>query len=132
MVRLARMKGAGPVSAHELAQAEGLSSDYAEQLLAKLRTAGLVRSVRGARGGAMLDCEPARVNIADVIAAMDEPTCLIPCLEEECDRAACCVTRGVWQRANEALKDIFSAATIEKLADEARHLESGDALTFEI
>src|SRR5258708_18875378 len=57
-VHLARRSGTGPVAARELSEQERLPHDYVEQILLRLRRAGLVESVRGARGGDMLARPP--------------------------------------------------------------------------
>ena len=55
-------KGSGPVAARELADTERLPADYVEQILLRLRRAGLVQSVRGAKGGYYLAKEPDAIS----------------------------------------------------------------------
>jgi Rrf2 family protein len=62
-IHLARHAGKGPVAARELSEQERLPHDYVEQILLRLRRAGLVDSVRGARGGYLLAREPQSVSV---------------------------------------------------------------------
>jgi Rrf2 family protein len=73
-VNLARRAGQGPVAARELAEQERLPHDYVEQILLRLRRAGLVDSVRGAKGGYHLAREPHVITVKDVIEASEHVT----------------------------------------------------------
>src|SRR3989442_11271012 len=73
-IHLARRAGKGPVAARELSEQERLPHDYVEQILLRLRRAGLVESVRGARGGYMLARGAQAVSVKDVIEASEHVT----------------------------------------------------------
>ncbi len=73
MVDLADHGGAGPVSLAEIAERQEISLSYLEQLFAKLRQSGLVKSVRGPGGGYLLAHDRGETRIADIIIAVDEP-----------------------------------------------------------
>src|SRR2546423_13089260 len=101
-VHLAKRAGQGPVAARELSEHERLPHDYVEQILLRLRRAGLVESVRGARGGYMLARPPQAVSVKDVIEASEHVTfegnCdLHPVDEERCDPGTPCSIRPVWR-----------------------------------
>ncbi len=67
-VNLAKRAGQGPVAARELAEQERLPHDYVEQILLRLRRAGLVDSVRGAKGGYHLAREPHATSIPSILS----------------------------------------------------------------
>ncbi len=73
MVDLAGHGDAGPVSLAEIAERQEISLSYLEQLFARLRQSGLVRSVRGPGGGYLLTHDKSETRIADIILAVDEP-----------------------------------------------------------
>jgi Rrf2 family iron-sulfur cluster assembly transcriptional regulator len=73
MVDLAAFGGERPVSLAEIAERQGISLSYLEQLFARLRRGGLVRSVRGPGGGYRLAYDAAATRISDIILAVDEP-----------------------------------------------------------
>ena len=73
LVQLARNGSGEPLSAREIAAGEGLTVEYVTQLLVRLRHAGLVRSVRGSRGGFHLTRAPEAMTMGDVSRALGEP-----------------------------------------------------------
>jgi Rrf2 family protein len=133
MVYLAARKGETPTRRQEIAESEGITPDYAVQILMRLKTAGLVEGRRGARGGFVLAADPARVTVADVLRAAEGDIRLVDCdRDTECDRKATCVTRPVWERADRALREVFAGFTIGDLAAEYRRKHGRDALMFQI
>ena len=122
MVCLAENRGrAKPLTRTEIAAHEDISADYAEQLMAPLRTAGLVRSHRGRHGGFSLVHPPEQVTVADVLRAVEGPLLLVPCVRSEtCDRAPDCPTRPVRQKATDALERVFTETTIADMMNENR------------
>ena len=91
------------VSSRQIGETEEVSPDYVEQILAKLRSAGIVRSRRGPKGGFVLARDPGAITVADVLQAMEGPLFIITCLAEDCPRSPRCVTQPLWRKANEAL-----------------------------
>jgi Rrf2 family iron-sulfur cluster assembly transcriptional regulator len=73
MADLAKHGNGHPVSLADIAERQEISLSYLEQLFAKLRKAGLVRSVRGAGGGYLLAIASADMRISDIVLAVDEP-----------------------------------------------------------
>jgi len=132
MVFLAqRMEGA-PARKQEIAEAEEISIDYVEQILIRLKIAGLVKSHRGVKGGFTLAGDPNRITVADVLDATEGSTDLVPCLKGHCHREPHCVTRPVWQQANAAMIQTFAAHTIGELARQAIAIERRDSVHYDI
>ncbi len=132
MVYLAIQGGPEPARKRMIAEAEGIPADYVEQILLRLRTAGLVRSHRGAKGGFSLSRDPRNITVAQILEATEGPLALAPCQDEECERVSACVTRGLWQKASDALEDVFGQITVADLAEQTQHLRDSNALTFAI
>jgi len=132
MVYLALRDEERPAQKHEIANAEDISADYVAQILMKLKTAGLVRSHRGVKGGFSLSRNPHTISVADIITATEGPLSLVPCGDEGCSRVCSCVTRPVWEKATSAIQRIFSHTKVADLAAQARVLRSSKSLTFEI
>ena len=122
MVCLAENTGrAKRLTRTEIATHEEISADYVEQLMAPLRTAGLVRSHRGRHGGFSLGRPAEEITVADVLQAVEGPLSIVPCVRSEtCDRAMNCPTRPVWQRASDALQRVFSETTIADMVNQDR------------
>ena len=121
-----------PAQKQKIAESENISPDYVEQLLLKLRTAGLVKSHRGVKGGFTLARPAELITIADVISATEGPLSLVSCSDEKCNRTADCVTKPIWDAATYAIQKIFSSARIADLAEQARIVPDSKSLTFEI
>lgn len=102
MYDLALNYGDEPVSLKSIAERQGISENYLEQLMANLRKAGLVRSIRGAYGGYLLSREPSKITVGDVLRALEGPIGLVDCVLEQ-DAVKClkyenCITRTVWEK----------------------------------
>ena len=85
--------GRAPVAARELADVERLPADYVEQILLRLRRAGLVESVRGAHGGYLLAREPAEISVRDVMHASEHQTFEMNCETHQVDGERCAAER---------------------------------------
>ncbi len=132
MVYLALHREKGVIKRREMAESEGISMDYVEQLLLKLKAEGFVRSHRGARGGYSLNRDAADVTVADVLTAMEGKIELIPCLNGTCERNMNCVTRPVWRKAMRAVITVLNEVTIADLAEDARVHDPKECANFSI
>lgn len=123
-LHLARQKRDGePTAARELSEAERLPADYVEQILLRLRRAGLVESIRGARGGYRLAREPNRITVRDVMTACERETFQLNCTShpvdaERCDPASSCSIRPVWYALQRRVDDFLSGITLADLLTE--------------
>ena len=117
MVFLAALPRGTTVTKYEIADAEGVSPAYVEQLMTPLRLGGLVASHRGRAGGFSLARDPETISIAEVLRAMEGTIQVAPCSDPHaCDRADTCRTRGVWQKAADLLDELFRGVTVAELA----------------
>jgi Rrf2 family protein len=117
LVLLASQQEKTSLTKHEIAEAEGMTPAYVQQLMMSLRVAGLVDSHRGARGGFSLGRPPEEITMSDVLRAVEGEIAIAPCQgTHECERAGLCPTRPVWQKAAELLDQLFSGTTIADLA----------------
>ncbi len=132
MIALAMSDRSKPARKQEIADGEGISADYVEQILMRLKAGGLVQSHRGAKGGFSLAKEPADVTVADVLATTEGPLTIAPCKRDDCKRATYCVARDVWQAANQALEEVFGAVTIGELASRATEMRDACSMSFVI
>ncbi|MEM9085656.1 MAG: SUF system Fe-S cluster assembly regulator [Pseudomonadota bacterium] len=109
--------GDGRVSAAELASETGLPVPTVQKLVSKLTAAGLLRSVRGAKGGLQLGRPAAAISVADIVEAVEGPIALTACIEDAscCDYEAGCRIKPHWPMINEALRDALAGITLETL-----------------
>lgn len=111
MIELAKKHGSGPISLKSIAQSHDLSEHYLEQLIAPLRNARLVKSVRGAYGGYILADEPANITAGDIIRVLEGPISPVEGIEDEEP-----AKRELWIRIRDAVKDVLDNTTLEDLA----------------
>jgi Rrf2 family iron-sulfur cluster assembly transcriptional regulator len=108
--------GAKPVSLADIAQRQEISLSYLEQLFAKLRRGGLVRSVRGPGGGYRLARVPSELRIADIILAVDEPIaatrCEIGSTKGCTTTGARCVTHDLWEELGRQIQVFLSSISL--------------------
>ncbi len=126
MMDLARRGSAVPARALDIAKAHGLSKGYLEGLLAALRRAGLVRAIRGPGGGWALARPASRILPADVFAALEGSTALVPCAEDAriCHmkivkrgkRRRRCRARSLWVAMGRSLSKVLRAVSLSVLS----------------
>ena len=119
-LHLARRLGEGPVTGRDIAARERLPGDYVEQILLRLRRAGLVASTRGARGGYALARPPEEISVRAVIAASELGTFDLHCVshpvgEERCAESQSCSIRPVWQMLQRRIDDVLEGVHLSDL-----------------
>src|SRR5690348_18339409 len=107
MIELAKRFGEGPISLKTIAQTHDLSEHYLEQLIAPLRNAGIVKSVRGAYGGYVLSKDPDSVTSGDVIRILEGPISPVDFTEED-DPAK----RDLWIRIRDSIAGVLDSTTL--------------------
>lgn len=113
-----------PVSISSIAVRQDISERYLEQLMALLKKAGLVKSIRGATGGYILARDASEISAGDVLRALEG--CLEPAAcaafqpEGECMIQDSCVTKYVWKRINESITSTVDSIMIDTLVKESR------------
>ena len=121
MLDLALHSGGAPVTLSGIAQRQGISLSYLEQLFGKLRRAKIVESVRGPGGGYCLAQPASEITVAAIIVAVDEPLDATQCGgKENCQDERRCMTHDLWSRLNETMFDFLRSVTLADLVSEQR------------
>lgn len=119
LFEIARHYGGGPLTIKEIAQRQGISLSYLEQILYRLGKAGLIESVRGPGGGYLLGRKPAELTIGDVVRALEGPIALSHCLEPgeggDCFQADDCVARMVWAKVGAKIEEALDSISFDDL-----------------
>lgn len=124
LIDLAQYSGQAPVSITSISSRQDISERYLEQLMALLRKAGLIRSVRGAGGGYVLAKDMKEISVGDILRALEgnlEPV-ECPGLDPEgsCKAADSCVSKYVWKRINESINRTVDEIMLDQLVEESR------------
>jgi Rrf2 family protein len=133
-LHLAKRMGEGPVTGRDVAARERLPVDYVEQILLRLRRAGIVKSTRGAHGGYALAKEPDRVSVRDVIAASELQTFDLHCVthpveEERCSASQACSIRPVWMLLQQKIDAVLDGVHLSDLLHEESEVRERVGLT---
>jgi Rrf2 family cysteine metabolism transcriptional repressor len=116
---IARHCGKGPISIKEIAERQGISFSYLEQILHKLGKTGLIESVRGPGGGYLLARKPSELTIGDIVRVLEGPIALSHCLEPgesaDCCQADDCVARMVWAKVGAKIEEALDSISFHDL-----------------
>ena len=135
LLALADSREGQPIQVRAIAREHGIPVRFLEQIMASLKKAGLVRSVRGARGGYLLGEAPGRIRVSRILQAVEGP------IREEAPQAeaesepvppATQVVQALWREAQDTVRAVFDAITLEELAKRKRDLEGTRSLMYHI
>ena len=127
MVDLAVYSSDAPVSLSSIADRQGLSTGYLEQVFSALRKAGLVTGIKGMGGGYILSQEPSSITVGDVLRVLEGNLNVAdskggsPMGESSIEY---CIENMVWKRMNEALNRAADSVTLDELATEHKKLNN--------
>lgn len=123
---LAIHEGKGPIALADIAQRQGISLSYLEQLFSKLRKRSLVSSVRGPGGGYNLARDASTIFIAEVITAVDEHVDTTRCGGAgNCKDNGPCLTHDLWMDLSNRIYGYLNQISIKDLVE--RGAEGGDS-----
>lgn len=109
MLDLAVHRDDGPISLADISERQGISLSYLEQLFAKLRRNGLVKSVRGPGGGYQLSREDSQIFVAEIIDSVDENVDATKCQgKADCQNGETCLTHELWSDLSEQIHQFLS------------------------
>ncbi len=114
VLSLAETAGDKPVQLKTIAERQDISLKYLEYLMSMLKTAGIVRSVRGAHGGYVLARPTSKIELIEIFNALEGPIAITECLDDEsyCDKTIECITRHVWKKMQDAMVNVLSSITL--------------------
>ena len=116
----------GPLQIKTIADREKISNKYLEQLIAILKSAGLVTSIRGPKGGYILSRPPAEIQLSEVFKVLEGPITIFDCLVDKsaCTRCGDCLTKKIWLDMQQAIDKVLASVTLQDMAiDAGKHKE---------
>lgn len=117
ILELAHHNDGTPLQVSEIARVQQIPVKYLEQLIRTLKTADLITSVRGSKGGHQLKQPPDKITIGQLVRLFEGQTDLVACVSapQDCQMAEDCRVRSVWIEATEAMYEKLDAVTIADL-----------------
>ena len=113
-----------PVPLVEIAKRQEMSLNYLEQVLGALRKAGIVKSMKGPKGGYSLDKEPKEITVEEILAAVEGQFCIVEKKEEkELDALQRAIRKLVWNQIDEDVIALLQDMTLAEIADKASESE---------
>ena len=119
MADLALFKDKGPISLTDISIRQNISLAYLEQIFIKLKQVNLVKSVRGAKGGYVLDTPPEEIKISNIISAVNEEIKTLNCKKESkkgCNnKSSKCITHNLWDQLDQHINSFFEKVKLQDL-----------------
>ncbi|MHC6179512.1 RrF2 family transcriptional regulator [Clostridium sp. JNZ X4-2] len=122
MVDLAIHYSHEPSSIKSISERQNISEYYLEQLFSSLRKSNLIKSIRGAQGGYILNREPKDITIADIMEVLEGPIEISDCIDENnespCSKVDCCATRLLWSKIKDSMDQVMKFTTLQDMVDD--------------
>ena len=119
MADLALFRERGPTSLTDISLRQNISLAYLEQIFIKLKNKKLVKSIRGAKGGYILEIAPEDIKISNIIAAVDEEVKMLNCKKESkkgCNnKSTKCITHNLWDQLDQHINNFFDKVKLQDL-----------------
>ena len=134
MLDLAQHYDDGLVLVKDVARRQEVSERYLEHLFLSLKTAGLVKSVRGAHGGFTLARAPDKIKLMDIINVSEGPLALVDCVVDAsvCSRSSLCATRDLWRELQSVMGEVLGNLTLQDMIERQQVKEQPSAGMYNI
>ena len=123
IVDLAMHQANGYVSLKDIAERQGISKKYLEQIVPMLNKSGLLKTVRGYQGGYALTRRPDQYTVGDILRITEGSLAPVSCLESspnECPKAGECMTLFVWEGLYKSISDYLDSITVQDIIDRSK------------
>ena len=132
MIDLGMFQNAGPVLVKSIADRQQISKKYLDNLLMGLKSAGLVRSIRGAKGGYVLAKPMEKITVEDILIALEGPPAFVDCVKDPtcCRRSDGCVAFEFWSQVSETIEELLRKTTIAELVVKQKKMLEQKAVMY--
>ena len=119
MIDMAQHCNEGPIQIGNIARRVGVSVKYLEQLIIPLKKAGYVKSLRGAKGGHMLNKAPNKITVGEIVDVLEGGIDLTDCVgnPKVCKKYKDCLARSIWEDATKAMFDKLNSITLSEILE---------------
>lgn len=112
-------KNGVPVYLSDIAKRQAISEKYLEHIIGALHKAGLVKAIRGRKGGYLLNKLPDQITVNDILAVLEGPCNLVHCVTDVsvCPRTESCATRDIWMMLGKKIEEAMSNLTLASVVE---------------
>ncbi|MFC1901302.1 RrF2 family transcriptional regulator [Chloroflexota bacterium] len=134
LLELSLRQGEGPILLKEIAKKQQISLPYLEHLVSPLIAGGIVRSIKGPRGGVFLAKTPEEIKLSEVIQLLEGSVAPVECINNPgvCERSEFCVTRDIWSELKMVMNEVLESTTLEDLVERHRKKEKPEPAMYYI
>ena len=115
-----------PQSIASIAARQSISDSYLEHLMAKLKKAGLIASIRGSQGGYVLAKPGTEISVGDILRALEGDLSPVKCMglkgDQACSGSGNCVTKNVWKRIDDSIQNAVDSIYLNELVEDNRKM----------
>lgn len=124
VLALAESYGKEPVQLKNIAKEQQISVKYLEQLMTMLKSAGIVNSVRGSKGGYILARPPKEITIGDCFNSLEGSVITVECVKNQayCSRSDNCAARDIWAEVDKAVRNVLESTTLKDIISKTRNI----------
>lgn len=119
----------GFIALNDIAQRQGISKKYLEQIVPIFNNTGILRTNRGSQGGYMLAKPAQQVSVGEILRLTEGSLAPVDCADSdpaECERSADCVMLPVWQGLYRLISEYLDGITLQDILDQKRDRDSFD------
>lgn len=123
-----------PVYLSDIAKRQGISDKYLEHIFASLHKAGLVKALRGRKGGYLLNKLPGDITLNDIMTVLEGACNLVDCASDTsvCPKTEICATREIWIMLGNKIEEMLKGVTLAKLAERQKEKIDKEAIMYNI
>lgn len=127
LLEVASVSKNGPVTIKDISKKQKMSVTYLEQIFHKLKNAGILKSIRGPKGGYILGKDHDKITVREIIDVLDGPISISYCdypklREKSCTGPKTCVSRILWKKLEDNIEKILSNVTLADLEKQAKEI----------
>ena len=129
LIDLAEHSGDGFIALKDIAERQGISKKYLEQIVPILNRSDILQTNRGFQGGYKLAQAPGKYTIGTILRLTEGSLAPVACLDQnpiQCERSNGCVTLPIWQGLNKVINDYLDNITLQDILDQQKELYSND------
>ena len=133
MLDLALHREEVPITLKEISKRQEISEKYLWHLITPLKTAGLIQSIRGSKGGYALAKSLTEISLKQIVNVLEGSLSLVECVEKPslCTRSNACVARDVWKDVADKISTTLESITLKDIV-ESHRIKSGGSFTYHI